>query len=368
VRRIAICTPDVDTGDAVSNDVLGMLDACVDEGYEAKVFASNTNVNKPEVLGIDLVKDFLKDPDDVLIYHHSVGWDVGISLLRELDCRKVIKYHNVTPPHFFEGLARNYIVACESGREQLKDITSLKADLYLADSEYNMNELLELDGTLHHAVVPPFHHIDRLKRLEADPSVLRDFNDGRANIVTVGRIAPNKGHPALIDTFYIYYHNYNKDSRLIIVGKEDPGLTFYTADLRLRVERLGLRDSVFFTGKVSDRALKAYYVSARAFLLTSLHEGFCVPLVEAMSMKVPVVAYGSSAVPWTMGKAGLVWNECDPELLAVSLNRILGDGTLRLHLMGEGLRRYGEMFTREKIRERFMSVLRGILIKREDTA
>ena len=358
--RIAICTPDLAPGDAVSNDVIGMYHALTDRRYEARIFAENTYINRPQVHRPEHIKDFLQNSEDILIYHHSVGWDIGINLLRELKCRKVIKYHNVTPPTFFEGLAENYVTACKSGRKQLRDITRIKADIYLADSEYNMDELFEVGSRrIHCVVVPPFHHIDRLQQLEIDKDVINQYDDGKTNVLMVGRIVPNKNHLALIDVFNVYHREYNRNSRLLIVGKEDSGLISYNMSLYSKVRELNLENNILFLGEVSDAALKAYYLVADVFMITSMHEGFCVPLIEAMSMKIPIVAYASSAIPDTVGKVGLVWDEYDPELMAASVDKIVRNERVRISLGEMGWRRYQNMFTNDRIKERFFEALRN---------
>jgi glycosyltransferase involved in cell wall biosynthesis len=262
----------------------------------------------------------------------------------------VIKYHNVTPPEFFEGIADNYCTACISGRRQLQQLIAARADLYLADSEYNLKELIGLgsDG-LNFSVVPPFHHIDRLQRIDEEQNVINRFNDGKINFLMVGRIVPNKDFAALIDAFYVYHRRYNSGSRLLLVGREDPGLVAYTAELHEKVRHLHLDRSVLFVGGVSDSELKAYYLVSDIFVITSRHEGFCVPLVEAMSMKIPILAYASTAIPGTVGRVGIVWGEHDPELLAASANMIVNDPHLRSCLGEMGLKRYQERFTNEKI-------------------
>jgi glycosyltransferase involved in cell wall biosynthesis len=350
--RIGICTPDLASGDAVGNDVIGMYHAFTGIGCEARVFAANASIKQPIVYRMEQIKGFLKDQRDILMYHHSVGWDLGIDLLTKLKCRKVIKYHNVTPPEFFEGIADNYCTACILGRRQLQQLIAAKADLYLTDSEYNMNELIGLgsDG-LRFRVVPPFHHIDRLQRLDVDQNLINRFDDGKINFLMVGRIVPNKDYAALIDAFYVYHRRYNSDSRLLLVGREDPGLVAYTAKLHEKVRYLSMDDSVLFVGGVSDSELKAYYSVADIFMITSQHEGFCVPLVEAMSMKIPIIAYASTAIPGTVGRAGIVWNEHDPELLAASADMIVNDPQVRGWLGEMGLRRYRQRFTNEKIKE-----------------
>ncbi|MCA1557891.1 MAG: glycosyltransferase family 4 protein, partial [Acidobacteria bacterium] len=167
----------------------------------------------------------------------------------------------------------------------------------------------------------------------------------------------NKGHAALIEAFALYHHQYNQESRLFIVGKEDRRLSSYSAHLRERVRRLSLQDAVVFTGEVTDQELKAYYLLSNLFMIASEHEGFCVPLVEAMAMKLPVVAYGSSAIPQTAGGAGLVWQERDPRLLAESANFLIKDEALLAAMGLMGLRRYEQHFTNEKIEAEFLKAL-----------
>jgi glycosyltransferase involved in cell wall biosynthesis len=127
------------------------------------------------------------------------------------------------------------------------------------------------------------------------------------------------------------------------------------------VARLGLQDTVVFTGEVKVAALKSYYLLAKAFMLTSRHEGFCVPLVESMAMKVPIVAYASSAVADTAGEAGLIWEEGNPQLLAKSLDVIVNEESVAARLGLLGTRRYEQMFTNPKIEAQFLSALSGII-------
>ena len=114
-------------------------------------------------------------------------------------------------------------------------------------------------------------------------------------------------------------------------------------------------------GEVSDAALKAYYSIAHVFMITSEHEGFCVPLVEAMAMSIPIVAYGSSAIPVTVAGVGLVWSERDPYLLAESVNSIVRNRETGAALGKMGWRRYEQHFTNEKIRTKFLSAISRVL-------
>ena len=362
MTRIAILTPSITTGDAVSNDVLGMYDVLKERGYDARVFAEGWTIKEPRVWPSPQVGSFLKQPRDILIYHYSRGWDPGLDLLRELKCRKIIKYHNVTPPEFLAGYNSDFAAMCLEGRQQLGLIARSGSDLYLSDSAYNLRELVaEGAAESQSFVVPPFHHVDRLDSIEPDPDVLNGCSDGKVNICMVGRVAPNKSHPALIEAFAAYHHDYNPNSRLIIAGKEEVRLGKYSALLRAMVSRLKLQDDVVFTGEVSDRALRAYYDAAHVFMITSEHEGFCVPLVEAMAMKIPIVAYASTAIPETVGSAGLVWEERNPYLLAESIKSIVGDRSISQALSTMGWRRYAGHFTNARIEAGFLSAINGLL-------
>lgn len=359
--RVALLAPVLTQGDAITNDILGMFEALKKAGWDARLYAAETLFDHLTVRHISKINSFLKSPSDILIYHYSIGWEPALELLRTLKCKRVVKYHNVTPPEFFIPWSEAYEMACRTGREQLRAVAQSPCDLYLSDSDYNKRELITFGAPESKSrALAPFHHIDRLSSLDADLSVLNEYRDAVINILMVGRVAPNKGHRALIRAFAIYHRYYNQTSRLFIVGKEDDRLASYSQALREGVARLGLQDAVVFTGEVSDEALKAYYLLSHLFMIASEHEGFCVPLVEAMAMKIPVVAYGAAAVPQTVGNAGIVWEEQDPHLLAESANFLIRDEELAATLGLMGLRRYERLFTNERIEAEFLQALAGL--------
>ena len=361
MTKIAILTPCIAEGDAVSNDVIGMHQLLIKNGYNAQVFAEGWNSDKHKIKHTKEIKKFLQNKSDLLIYHYSVGWEFALNLLREINCKKIVRYHNVTPEKFYENINAEYTVVCRDGREQLEYIADVQDILYLSASEYNACELYALNIPKENILVlPPLHHIEELQYIDADLSILDRYVDGTINILMVGRFAPNKGHATLIDAFNIYHNTYNVDSRLFIVGKEDERLKSYSTLIYKKVNDLGLQDSVVFTGGVSTEALKAYYLVSNVFLMTSEHEGFCVPLVEAMAMKLPIVAYGSTAIPYTVGKAGLVWDQPDPYLLAGSIDCIARDEVISANLGELGWRRYNEAFTNEQIETNFLEIIKTI--------
>jgi glycosyltransferase involved in cell wall biosynthesis len=362
MTRVALLTPSITTGDAVSNDVLGMYEILCELGHDTRIFAEGWSFEKPKIWPAPRIERFLNASADVLIYHYSRGWDFGLRLLNERKWRTAIKYHNVTPPEFFTDFSEDFARMCLDGRNQLPLVAGAGCDLYMSASSYNENELIQW-GVPHARsfVVPPFHHIGRLAEIDGDPQIIDSFSDGKTNILTVGRLAPNKNHAALIEAFAAYHRDYNSESRLLIVGKEETRLNTYNRWLRHVAEALGVKNSVIFTGEVSDEALKSYYSIAHVFMTTSEHEGFCVPLVEAMSMKIPIVAYGSSAVPGTIGGAGLVWTDRNPLLLAQSVDSIIRNRSVSRSLGELGWRRYQQMFTRQRIQACFVNAVNHLL-------
>lgn len=359
LRRTALLTPLLTTADAISNDLYGMQAVLKKHGHDARLFANESTTKDVDVAPAGTIKDFLRSSDDLLIYHYSMGWNFGLKLLQDLECRAVVKYHNITPPEFFAGISLDYENVCRHGRQQINDIARVGCDLYLADSEYNAKELIS-EGVDESRcfVVAPFHHIDKLDALAPDAQVLDQFVDDRINILMVGRVAPNKGHASLIETLAIYRREYNHDARLLLIGKEVEQLASYSQWLRQLAGGFDLDGSVIFAGCVSDEQLKAYYLAADFFMLTSEHEGFCVPLVEAMAMKVPIVASASSAIPATVGNAGLVWEERNPYLLAESIDYLNRDESVTVALGLMGRRRYEQCFSNERIEQDFVAALR----------
>ena len=370
MARITLLSPTVASGDAIGNDVLGMYRALKREGHDVRIYAEGWNPTETEVYAArdmeahavrDDAEDFLKNPSALLIYHHSIGWDLSRELLSKLRCKTVIKYHNVTPPEFFEGISSDFVEMCREGRQQLKPLIMGEHDLYLSDSEFNMRELIEAGAApSRNFVLPPFHHIDVLDSINPDLSIIDRYRTGRANILTVGRVSPNKDHFSLIEAFANYYYNYDSNSRLLIVGKQDEAFRGYYETLRRLVSKLSLEQSVIFTGGVRDEELKAYYMVAHIFMMTSKHEGFCVPLVEAMAMKLPILAYASSAIPGTVAEAGIVWGERNPLLMAEAIDCLMRDEALRAGLGEKGWKRYSSLFTNQKIEDEFIRVVGGL--------
>ena len=355
MARISILTPTLIAADAVSNDALGMHDVLIRRGHEVHLFAEDWSLKSVDINHASQAVTFCDNPDDVLIYHHSIGWELGETILRETAARVIVKYHNVTPAEFFEGLSPKLHELCTRGRAQLATIARGGHELFLAASDYNKRELLDAGADPARAfVVAPFSQVEELRAAAPNMNVVDTYSDGKTNLLTVGNVRPNKGHVDLLEAFAQYYYDFNSHARLLIVGAEDETLASYSQSLRELVDLLCIDGAVVFTGRVSLEELKSYYLVSHAFVVASEHEGFCVPLVEAMGLKLPITGYATAAIAETVGEAGIIWPERDPALLAESIDSLVGNESIAVQLSAEGRRRYDQKFSNEAIESRFL--------------
>jgi glycosyltransferase involved in cell wall biosynthesis len=180
--------------------------------------------------------------------------------------------------------------------------------------------------------------VDRDKSAAPARHILDAYRDKVTNILFVGRVAPNKKQSDLIEAFYYYKKHFNKRSRLFIVGADHGNFVKYSDQLKDYCRHLKLKD-VIFTGMVSDSELAAYYELADVYVSMSEHEGFGVPLAEAMCHKVPVIAFDCCAVGETVGDAGVLLKDKDPVFVAAMIDRVCRDDALRGELIAKGIER-----------------------------
>jgi len=344
--KIALLAPSLSAFDAVGTDVLEMAAALRAAGHDVRLYADNAT-GIAQAVHAPAGFDAWLGPRDAVIYHYSIGWPRIEAMLEKTRARRVLRYHNITPPEFFHGYSRDHVRTCAAGRASLPRLSTMGFDLALACSRYNLDELVAHGFPAGRGrVLAPFHQVERLLDLPGDTDLVDRYNDGRRNILMLGRVAPNKGHLAVIDAFACYRRAYDDGARLLVVGKQDRRLAAYTRRLFAHVAALDIASHVHFLDNVDDARLKSLWLGADALLMLSEHEGFCVPLVEAMAFGVPIVARATSAIPDTLGDAGLLWDDTDPRLYAASLARIFRDAGLAQALRDAGRARYRQAFRR----------------------
>ena len=316
--------PAAHRGDAVGDNARTLRSYFRHRGLSSEIYA----------LSVD---DELRD--DVRPWSHADARDGDATILHfaipspmsaafgTLPGARALCYHNITPPHFFAPFDPAIAAMAWRGRRELATLVD-RVDVAVGVSEYNREEL-EAVGFDHTLVVPLLVDTARLTDAPTCPALDRLLSDGLANILFVGRLAPNKkieDHIKLAEHFKRYVDAYY---RFIFVGRDD-AVPRYGQAIRAMVREFDmLPERFWFTGPVPDRELAAYYRHAHLYVSLSEHEGFCAPLVEAMAMDVPILAYAAAAVPETLGGAGVLFDPKDLEVAAELAGQLIYDEDVR---------------------------------------
>jgi glycosyltransferase involved in cell wall biosynthesis len=336
-RRIDQWVPALHRGDAIGDSARLMRDAFRAWGHAADVYA------------LELDDDLTGDgrpfgewraggPDDVVILHYALPSPLTAALREQRHRgRRVLLHHNITPPEFFAPWDAELTRICRLGREELRTLRG-HVDLALGDSEFNRREL-EQAGFEHTGVLPIYldfaRYVDAAGAPRPGNRVLRRLlDDGLVNLLFVGRVAPNKCHDDLIRLAAAWRRFIAPDVRLLLVGKLPRRRNHFDALQALSYEHGFTPAEVVFTGHVEHDDLLACYRAARVFVSMSAHEGFGVPLVEAMLMDVPVLAYEAAAVGDTLGGAGVRFREKRFAELAELAHVLACDEAVRARVLG----------------------------------
>jgi glycosyltransferase involved in cell wall biosynthesis len=303
-------------------------------GHQSDVYAIEIDA--------DLSHDVLPFTDpgagrgDLTIYHYGIQSPLTAAFAA-LPRGRLLQYHNITPAEFFEPFDPALSRLAARGREELSTLVGC-VDLALADSEYNRRELEAL-GFARTSVFPIAVDIGRVTAPSRRPALEEFLDDGLPNFLFVGRIVPNKKIEDFILLAALYSRCVDDDRRFIFVGRRDVVPRYYAAIWGL-VARYRLRaDRIIFTDAVSDEELAIYYQYADVYVSLSEHEGFCVPLVEAMATDVPILAYAAAAVPDTLGGAGVQFAPKDLEFAAELLGELTYNDDLRADVVAGQRRR-----------------------------
>ena len=323
--------------DATGTHTLALRDALRAAGWRSEIFA--------EAIHDDLASQAFKHwtyPEhaaegDVAVYQFTTSSAVA-GYLVERGVPLVLDFHDFTAPEYFAGWEPASVERAARAAEELA-LVAPRALLGLAKSSFSEQELRRA-GCRRTQVVPVLADYGRLAATP-DPRVAaglaRQRAAGGADILFVGRIVPSKAQHDLVKALWAYRRLYDGDARLHLVGGTSSFA--YTKALQEFAHDLGLSGAVRLPGEVSDAALAAYFGAADVYLSLSAHEGFGVPLVEAMVAGVPVVTRGAGAVPDTVADAALVLAAADPSYIAAAVHRACTDERLRATLTAAGGRR-----------------------------
>lgn len=340
--------PDIVLGDAISNEALEIRDTLRSWGFKSNIYAIRVHPTM-KTHAITYRNYCSKSSEkNILIYHYSIGSSLS-SFVPKLPDKKILIYHNITPPEYFLGLNDELVALLEFGKEELKALNS-KIDLALGDSEYNRKELIDL-GFKQTGILPILINFNNYN-ISPDKDILRKFKDTCTNYIFVGRIAPNKRQDDIIKVFSYIYNYIDSNSRLFLIGSCN-GTERYYECLKESVKQLGLDSNVYITGHLKFEELLAYYQLADVFISMSEHEGFCVPLLECMYFKIPILAFNSTAIPHTLGRAGILINKKNYMEIAEMASLLAADSNLRRSIIkrqDERLRDFDKSHTEELLR------------------
>jgi glycosyltransferase involved in cell wall biosynthesis len=334
--RVDQVIPSLASRDAIGVHTLHVRDGLRAVGIESDVFYGNFTPDV-EHEGRRVTELGRVGRDRWLLYQASIGSPV-FDIVSARPEPKLVNYHNITPAALLRDWEPDVAYEAALGRSQLGRLAP-QSRFAVADSAFNESELHAL-GYNSTAVVPLLIDMHS-KSDEPDPALAARMaqrrRHGGADLVYVGKISPHKAPHDLVKMLEVLRRLYDPAARLHLVGS--PLGETYEPALRAFIAEVGLADAVLLPGSVSGAELEAYFRAADVFVTASDHEGFCVPLAEAMGHGVPIVAYGVTAVPETVGGAGLVLRDKSALPFAAAVARVLSDDRLRETLAAAGRRR-----------------------------
>lgn len=268
--------------------------------HSSKIYAEHIGKNLP--IKVNHISSYIPKANDITIVHYSTVANF-LHKIKTWPGKKILIYHNITPGFFFSDWNLNIAGKQIRARSELFKL-SRGFDLSFADSQFNAFELTKLgflNVTLRPILIPN----------TAPKNPITNQNK-QNSLLYVGRIVPNKGIHHLIKTFY-FFNKMQKNSSLNIIGSPSHDFDNYYNKLLIMISQLGLKNKIKLLGQVSSEELTKFYKQSNIFTSLSEHEGFCVPLLEAMQNQLPVVAFGNntSAIEETLDDAGILIKKND---------------------------------------------------------
>jgi glycosyltransferase involved in cell wall biosynthesis len=354
VDRIDQVIPTLASRDAIGGHAVQLRDLLRSRGYQSDIYYGNASSDRLDFgYPVSRLGDHSAN-GRVLLYQLSIGSGVA-DIFRERTERKFVNYHNITPADLLEAWMPEVGEEVRWGRAQLRDLAPV-TEFAIADSEFNESELRSA-GYRSTTTIPLLIDLESFSGTP-DPMVAARLSEqkarGGADLLFVGKVSPHKGQDDLIKALATYRQLYDPEARLHVVGgsiSEE-----YSGAIERFAEELDLAEAVDMAGVVTHEELIAYYAAADVFCCLSNHEGFCVPLLESMYHRLPIVAYANTAVPETVQGAGLVLPDKEPVRVAAAIDRVIRDDQLRA-VLAEAAAERVEAFALPRVRAGFASAL-----------
>jgi glycosyltransferase involved in cell wall biosynthesis len=341
--------PVLHRGDAVGRHTLRLREATRARGFRSDIYVDTADDDTAgETLPVLSYPETAR-PGDVVVYQFATAsamapWLAGRSEVL------VVNYHNVTPPELMAPWDNHLALGQLRAQGDLR-LLAPRTALAVADSRYNEAHLAAT-GFAATAVISPSAALPAANGASVRPP--ESVPPHGARWLAIGRVSPNKGLESTIAALAVARAHGDPDATLLLIGK--PATDSYDAALHRYVAELGLAAAVQFAGHASDATVASAYADADVLVVTSEHEGFCVPVVEAMGAGVPVVAFDQGAVPEVLGGAGVLVSDKDPYALAGAIAALLRDAPRRNALIEAGRRRLAALDL-DSAADRFVDLL-----------
>ena len=332
--------PVLHRGDAVGRHTLRLREATRARGFRSEIFVDTVDDDTVDETVAVLSYPETAQPGDVVVYQFATASAMAPWLAGRSETL-VVNYHNVTPPELMAPWDNHLALGQLRAQGDLR-LLAPRTALAVADSAYNEAHLAA-SGFAATSVISPSAALEFGADVSAGTGSGRTTagaSDG-ARWLAVGRVSPNKGLESTVAALAVARAHTDPRATLQIIGK--PATDSYVAALHRYVAELGLAGAVRFSGHASDATVASAYAEADVLVVTSEHEGFCVPVVEAMAAGVPVVAFDQGAVPEVLGGAGALVSDKDPYALASSISALLADAPRREVMVAAGRRRLVEL-------------------------
>lgn len=355
-KNIVQVIPNLSPRDAVGEETLALDTFLRESGIETDIYALHKDKGASE-----RAKDFfelmnLDASNSLVLYHYSIGSRIPY-FLAEWQLPVILRFHNITPARFFSHLDHEdtSISACHLGWQQMPMLLAMSR-YALPVSSYNARTLQHAGGEIPTKVIP----------------ILRDYKaftpaphhrKAGVQILFVGRISPNKCQHDLLALLDLYKRFVNKDCRLVLVGSGfSKGYYQSLLDLARKLElKISEHDSddadVIFLHGVSQERLVRLYQESTVFVSMSEHEGFCVPLIEAMHAGLPIIAHKAAAIPETLGDAGILVEKQNMLDVLTQLKVLVEENVLRSSQI-ERAKKRAQLFSFEHVQKQFGEFLR----------
>lgn len=322
MRKTYILTNALDWGDAVSTHCILLKSLGEKRGAEVRLVAQHAD---PRVGSMrDCSPDWLlkEAKSDDLLVHQMFNETELMDLVEQFPGPRVMMYHNITPPEFFE-TGDPVAVSCANGLKQVRAASECYS-LALGMTEFSRRDLANY-GYERTGVFPLLVDLEGLSRRPANRLLLYQNKPADFVLLFVGRVAPNKKIEDLL-RLVAECRRQGAHVFLRVVGnlRQHPGYVKRLGDHASELKLVWGRHFEF-CGKVPEEDLIAYYRTADAFVTMSEHEGFCAPLVEAMGFDLPVFYFDAGGCREAAGEGGVGFRTKDFSKIASRILSVLGD-------------------------------------------